>query len=53
VSNWPALILVTTVVLVLRWQGNSWPLTVAKLVGMGVIYLAVVTIHGIVIARLW
>jgi len=45
--------MVITVVLVLRWQGNSWPMTVAKLVGMGVIYLAMVTIPGIVIARLW
>jgi hypothetical protein len=53
VSNWPALLLTITVVLVLRWQGNSWPMAVAKLVGMGVIYLAVVTILGIVIARLW
>ena len=52
-SNWPALLLVITVVLVLRWQGNSWPMTVAKLVGLGVIYLAVVTILGIVVARLW
>jgi len=28
-------------------------MTVAKLVGMGVIYLTMVTIPGIVIARLW
>ena len=53
VSNWPALLLAIAVVLVLRWQDNSWPMTVAKLVGIGVIYLAVVTILGIVIAWLW
>jgi hypothetical protein len=53
VGHWPALLLAITVVLVLRWQGNSWSMTVAKLIGMGVIYLAVVTILGIVIARRW
>jgi hypothetical protein len=53
VSNWPALILAVTVLLVLRRQGISWPMTAAKLVGMGVNYLAAVTIPGIVIARLW
>jgi hypothetical protein len=53
VSNWPALILVVTVLRVLRWRGNSWPMTAAKLVGMGVNYLAAVTIARIVIARLW
>ena len=52
-SNWPALILVVTVLLVLRWQGNSWPMTAAKLVGMGVNYQTAVTIPGIVIARPW
>jgi hypothetical protein len=44
---------VITLVLVLRWQGNSWSMAVAKLVGLGVFYLAVVTIFGIVIARRW
>jgi hypothetical protein len=44
---------VIAVVLVLRWQDNSWPMTVAKLVGIGVIYLAVVTILGSIMAWLW
>jgi hypothetical protein len=47
------LLLAIAAVLVLRRQGNSWPMTVAKLAGIGVIYLAAVTILGSVIAWLW
>jgi hypothetical protein len=51
-SNWPVVLLVAIAALVLRLQGGSWPVTVAKLAGLVVLALAVVAILGVVIARL-
>jgi hypothetical protein len=51
-TTWPLVLLVTVAALVFRWQGDSWPMTVAKLVGLIVLALVVVAVLGIVIARL-
>ncbi|HZG67260.1 MAG TPA: hypothetical protein VEZ12_10980 [Herpetosiphonaceae bacterium] len=49
-SNWPVVLLVVTATMLFRWQGDSWPVTVAKLVSLMGLVLAAVTILGIVIA---
>jgi hypothetical protein len=50
-SNWPVVLLAIAATMLFRWQGDSWPVTVAKLVVLMGIVLAAVTILGIVIAR--
>jgi hypothetical protein len=44
-------LLVIAATMLLRWQGDSWTVAVAKLVVLMGIVLAAVTILGIVIAR--
>jgi small neutral amino acid transporter SnatA (MarC family) len=51
-SNWLVVLLVAIAALVLRWQGDSWAVVVGKLMGLVVLFLAVVAILGVVIARL-
>jgi hypothetical protein len=51
-SNWPLVLLLAIVALVFRWQGDSWPVVVGKLMGLVALCLAVVAILGVVIARL-
>jgi hypothetical protein len=43
--------LVIAATMLFRWQGDSWPVTVVKLVGLIGLALAAVTILGIVVAR--
>jgi len=45
-------LLLAIAALVLRWQGDSWLVTVAKLAGLAVLVLAVVAVLGAVIVRL-
>ena len=51
-GNWPVVLIVTIVVLAFRWQGDSWPAVVGKLVGLVALCLVVVVILGVAIARL-
>ena len=53
VMNWPIVVLAFAATVLFRQQGDSWPVTVAKLVGLTGLFLAVVVILGVVIARLW
>jgi hypothetical protein len=46
-------LLVITAALLFRWQGNSWPATVAKLTGLAVLFLVVVAVLGVLIVRLF
>ena len=48
--NWPIVILVFTATLAFRWQGDSWPVIVAKLVGLVVLFLVVVVTLSVFIA---
>ena len=50
-SDWPVVLLVIAATMLFRWQGDSWPVTVAKLVVLMGLVLAAVTILGIIIAR--
>jgi hypothetical protein len=52
VNNWPVVLLAATAALLFRRQGDSWPVTMAKMAGLAVVYLTVVTIAGIAIAWL-
>ncbi len=51
-SNWPVVLLVIIAVMLFRWQGDSWLVTLAKLVGLGALVLVTVLILGVVIAWL-
>ena len=51
-SNWPVVLLVALAALVLRPQGDSWPVVVGKLTGLVALFLAVLAVLGVVIARL-
>jgi hypothetical protein len=51
-SSWPIVLLLATAALVLRWQGDSWPVVVGKLTGLVALFLAVLAVLGVVIARL-
>ncbi len=50
-SNWPVVLLVIVATMLFRWQGESWPVTVAKLGVLIGLVLVAVTILGIIIAR--
>lgn len=52
VSTWPLMLLIIAATMLFRWQGDSWSVTVVKLVGLTGLALAAVTILGIVIAWL-
>jgi hypothetical protein len=45
-------LLVIFAVLLFRWQGDSWPVTLAKITGLGALVLVTVLILGVVIAWL-
>jgi len=45
-------LLLAIAALVFRWQGDSWPVPVAKLAGLAVLVLAVVAVLGAVVVRL-
>ena len=51
-SNWPIVLMVITAVMLFRLQGDSWLVTLAKLVGLGALVLITVLILGVVIAWL-
>jgi hypothetical protein len=51
-SNWPVVLLVVTTVMLFRLQGDSWLVTLTKLVGVGALVLVTVLILGLVIAWL-
>jgi hypothetical protein len=46
------MLLIIAATMLFRWQGDSWSVTVVKLVGLTGLGLAAATILGIVIARL-
>ncbi len=52
VSNWPVVLLVIIAVMLFRWQGDSWQVTLAKLLGLVALFLVTVLILGVVIAWL-
>jgi hypothetical protein len=52
VSNWPVVLLIIIAVLLFRWQGDSWLVTLAKLLGLAALVLISVLILGVVIAWL-
>ena len=51
-SNWPIVLLVITAVMLFRLQGDSWLVTLAKLVGLGALVLIAVLILGVVVTWL-
>ena len=51
-GNWPVALLIAAMVMLFRWQGDSWPVTMTKVVGLMVLVLATVAILGSVIVRL-
>ena len=51
-NNWPIVLVVITVVMLFRLQGDTWLVTLAKLVGLGALVLVAVLILGVVIAWL-
>jgi hypothetical protein len=53
VSNWPVVLLVIIAVMLFRRQGDSWLVTLAKLLGLAALVLVTVAILGGVIVRLW
>ena len=52
VSNWPVVLIVIIAVMLFRWQGDSWLVTLTKLVGLVALVLVTVAILGVVIAWL-
>ena len=52
VGNWAVAHIVTIAMLAFRWQGDSWPAVVGKIVGLVALCLVVVIILGVAIARL-
>ena len=50
--NWPVVVLVIIAVMLFRWQGDSWLVTLAKLLGLVALVLVTVLILGVVIAWL-
>ena len=46
------MVLVAATTLLFRWQEDTWPTTIAKRVGLTVLFQLVVARLGIVIARL-
>ena len=51
-SNWPIVLMVITAVMLFRLQGDSWLVTLAKLVGLGALVLITVLILGVVVTWL-
>jgi hypothetical protein len=52
VNNWPVVLLIIIAVMLFRWQGDSWLVTLAKLLGLAALVLITVLILGVVIAWL-
>jgi hypothetical protein len=52
-SNWPVVLLATAAVLLCRSQGDFWPVTVAKLAVLMMLFLGAVTVLGGLIVRLF
>jgi hypothetical protein len=52
VSNWPVVLLVIIAVMLFRRQGDSWPVTLTKLLGLVALVLVTVLILGVVFAWL-
>ena len=51
-NNWPIVLMVITAVMLFRLHGDTWLVTLAKLVGLGALVLVAVLILGVVIAWL-
>jgi hypothetical protein len=51
-NDWAIAVLVIIAVMLFRWQGDSWLVTLAKLLGFVALVLITVLILGIVIAWL-
>ena len=51
-SDWPVVLLVIIAVMLFRWQGDSWLVALAKLLGLVALVLITVLILGVVIAWL-
>ena len=51
-SNWPVVLLVIIAVMLFRWQGDAWLVTLAKLLGLVALVLFTVLILGVVITWL-
>ena len=51
-SDWAIAVLVIIAVMLFRWQGDSWLVTLAKLLGLVALVLITVLILGVVIAWL-
>ena len=51
-ANWPAVCLAITAVMLFRWQGDSWEVTMIKAAVLVMLFLIVVAVLGELIVRL-